>query len=155
MALSDERPQLALMIRIRRQACAIPLSHVSEVLRPLPIEATPSQLDALLGVTILRGHPVPVIDASRLIGDGVSEPPGRFVALRVGQRTAVLAVNEVVGVRDLSDLTLESLPPLFREADSETVSRIGRLDQELLLVLRAARFVEDDLRIGTQVETPL
>jgi purine-binding chemotaxis protein CheW len=142
----------ALLMRIGQRTCALALSHVSEVLRPLPIEQVFGKPDAFLGLTILRGAPVPVIDAARLAGWGETIAAKRFVALRVARRSAVLAVDAVLGIRELSGLALEALPPLFLDAPSETVSRIGHLDNELLLVLRATRFVEDDLRGEAAVE---
>jgi purine-binding chemotaxis protein CheW len=52
-----------------------------------------------------------------------------------------LAVEEVVGVRDLSAASLAELPPLLGEAAAEVVATVGALDAELLVVLRSARWV--------------
>ena len=40
---------------------------------------------------------------------------------------------------------LEQLPPLLRDAATETIDAIGTLDAELLFFLRTARIVPDDL----------
>ena len=83
-----------------------------------------------------------MIDAARLAGWGDGRAVTRFVALRVAGRSAVLAVDDVIGIRDLSDVALEALPPVLLDAGGEAVSRIGHLDNALLLVLRAARFMQ-------------
>jgi purine-binding chemotaxis protein CheW len=118
---------------------------VAEILRPLPIEALATPVPSLLGLTTLRGQPVPVIDPARLLGEEGILAPARFIVLRVAGRTAILAVDEIVGVRDLPEGALAGLPPLLEEQGA-VISRIGQLDHDLLLVLRTARFVQDDLR---------
>ncbi len=148
MSPSAEKTHLALIARVGRRRCAIPLSQVTEVLRPLPIDALPTTLEAVLGVATLRGQTVPVIDPAQLIGEAASGKPTRFVALRMGERSTLLAVDEIIGVRDLAAGTLGSLPPLLQSVRAETVSQIGQLDQDLLVVLRSARFFESDLQAG-------
>ena len=130
-----------MVVAIGGRRCAIPLSEVSEVLRPLPIEPLPSPLPAVLGATVVRGVTVPVIDPARLLG-GDPSSVRRFVVLRLGERRAVLAVDDIHGIQDLAGLGSESLPPLLHNPESEAIQAIGRLDHELLLVLQAARLVE-------------
>jgi purine-binding chemotaxis protein CheW len=144
VSASPEKTHLALVIGIGGRRCAIPLSGVAEVLRPLPIDPLPSPIEAVLGVTVLRGAAVPVIDPALLLEGEVSRP-GRFVVLRLGARRAILAVAEIHGVQDLAGLPLEALPPLLRDAASEAIENVSRLDRELLLVLNAARLVQAPL----------
>src|SRR5262245_46180333 len=88
----------SLVCRVAGRLCALPLGSVIETMRPLPLRRVAGAPAFLLGIGIVRGEPVPVIDAARLLAD-IAAPPTRYVSVRVGERRAVLAVEEVLGVR--------------------------------------------------------
>jgi purine-binding chemotaxis protein CheW len=121
---------------------AIPLADVVETMRPLPIEPVAAAPGCVLGLAIIRGRPLAVVDVARLVGGG-SGRPGRFVTVRAGAREVALAVDEVIGVRTLTADALADLPPLLRDADGAAVDAIGALDAELLFVLGGARLVSE------------
>lgn len=136
-----------LVTRVGGVACAIPIEHVVETLRPLPVEPIGRSDDAALalveGLAMIRGAPVPVVDVRRLLGI----PGGRaarFVVVRTGDRRTALAVDEVIDVSRIDLDTLSRLPPVLGGADRRVVSTIGSRDAELLVVLDAARVLPDD-----------
>jgi purine-binding chemotaxis protein CheW len=141
-AETELRPSL--LCRIADRLCALPLEHVIETMRPLPIEPVEGAPDAVRGLSIVRGVPIPVVDASRFFGPQATAP-GRFVTLRVGERVAALAVDAVIGVRGLAVPSLEKLPALLGAAAADSVAAIATLDAELLLVLDGARLIPDEL----------
>jgi purine-binding chemotaxis protein CheW len=130
-----------LMCRIGSLIGALALEDVRETMRPLPVEPLAGAPSFVLGLSIVRGFPVPVLDAGRLLNSAAPHPPSRFVSLKLGERTASLAVDAVLDIRALNAGILSETPPLLREAGSEIVSTIGALDARLLLVLEAARLV--------------
>ena len=135
-----------LMCRAIASLVAIPLEHVAETLRPLPISQFDGVPPFVLGVSIVRSVPTAVVDLNRLIKPDTGAPassPRRFVSLRVGQRMIALAVDDVVGVRALAEGALTALPPLFREIDGACLSSIGTLDAELVLLLEASRVMPE------------
>jgi purine-binding chemotaxis protein CheW len=134
-----------LLCRIGSRIGALSLNDVREVMRPLPIEPLAGAPPFVLGLAILRGSPAPVIDAGRLLGPVGLPSPARFVSLRLGERTAALAVDAVLDVRALGAGTIADIPPLLREAGTDVASAIGALDTKLLLVLEAARLVPESL----------
>jgi purine-binding chemotaxis protein CheW len=141
-----------LLCRIGSCIGALALKDVRETMRPLPIEQLPGMPPFVLGLAIIRGFPTPVVDAGRLLNPSsppstpiFSPSPARFVSLKLGERTAALAVDAVLDVRSLPAETLSNIPPLLRGGDAELVSAIGALDAKLLLVLEAARLVPDAL----------
>ena len=147
-ATRSPAPSPSLIFRARGRLCAVALEHVLETMRPLPVDTVPGVPGCVSGLAVLRGAAVPVIDVARLLGapPGVAPegaPGARFVAVRVGDRTVALAVEAVVGVRALDLRAFGELPPLLRDADADAVASVGTLDDELLLVLRAARLVPD------------
>jgi len=151
-ALTDRPlPQgLALVCRARTRLCALPLAQVVETMRPLPVTPVSGAAPFVAGLSVIRGAPVPVVDLGALLSRSEPPSPTRFATLRLEGRRVALALEAILGVRDLPG-TLAPLPPLLADASSEAVSAIGRLDAELLLVLEAARIVPDSVWAGLHV----
>lgn len=105
-------------------------------MRPRPIERVAGAPPFVLGLAIVRGVPLVVVDARVLVGAAVSEPK-RFVTIRVDERSVVLAVDGVEGVVEMD--AADAMSPLV---DSPMIDAIARLDDRLLMVLRTARIVE-------------
>ena len=130
-----------LSLRAGGRHCALPLSMVVEVLRPLPVEALRDTPDFLLGMSVLRGRPVPVLDLARLLGDAHSEA-GRWLHLRLGDRPLALAVDSVDGVQRFEQVEWQRLPTLFDQAEpAPSVARLAELDHQLLTQLDAMRLL--------------
>lgn len=134
---------LSLVCRVDRRLCALPLRHVIETMRPLPVETVADSPPFVLGLAMIRGAPVPVVDAARLLGEADS-PAGRWIALTVGSRQVALAVASVLGVRPLPVGARHALPPLLKDARRDLVAELGLLDDALLLVLQGGRLLSDD-----------
>jgi purine-binding chemotaxis protein CheW len=135
---------LSLFCGVQARLCALPIENVLEIMRPLPIERLAGVPRFVRGLAVIRGAPMPVIDASCLLG-GVETTPSRFVTMKAGERLVALAVDSVLGIRSIPAGSLRELPPVFRDAATGVVSAIGALDAQLLLVLQSARLVPDDL----------
>ena len=148
--------QALLICRVGSRLCGIPLEHVLETMRPLPVESLGHAPGFVDGLSLIRGRPTPVLDASRLLG-AATEPTarGRYVTLRLGERCAALAVDAVLGVRQIDLAELGELPALLRE-HNELVAALGALDHELFLVLERARLVPEAVwaALDAQVHAP-
>ena len=147
-----EENERFLLCRIGSIFGALALRDVREIMRRLPIEALAGMPPFVLGLAVIRGSPTPVIDAARLLGPSAapflpntSPASGRFVSLKLGERTAALAVDTVLVVGSMSAGTLADMPPLLGETATELVSAIGALDSKLLIVLKAARLVPNSI----------
>ncbi|MGE0453564.1 MAG: chemotaxis protein CheW [Vicinamibacteria bacterium] len=143
--------KVTLVCRARARLCALPIEAVVETMRPLPVSELPGAPPFVRGVSLIRGSPVPVVDVGGLLGDLGSAGTTRFVLLRLGERRVALALEEVLGLRELPAQQLGELPPLLRDA-SEVVPRVAALDSELLHVLAAARLVPDSVWQAPQGE---
>jgi purine-binding chemotaxis protein CheW len=149
------RSVICLLSRVGTRTCAVPVELICETMRPLPIEPMAGMPSFVLGVSVVRGTPVPVIDAARMLGAAADAlPPGRFVSMRIGARVAVLAVDAVLGVRDITRGSLDELPPLMGEASTDVVEAIGMLDSGLLLILRSGRIVPPAVWAALNAEHP-
>jgi purine-binding chemotaxis protein CheW len=107
----------------------------------------------VLGVSVIRGVPVPVVDTAKLLGAGGTVAQ-RVVTLKIGERRVALAVDGVVGVRALPAVSLDDVPPLLRDAGDDTLAAIATLDDQLLLVLRGARIIPESLWQSLDAEGP-
>jgi purine-binding chemotaxis protein CheW len=134
----------ALLFRVRSRLCALPITHVVETMRPLPIEPLANMPIAVKGMAMIRGVPMPVVALSALLDDDHAVS-GRFVTVRAGKDQIALTVDSVLGVRQIALTSLQELPPLLRDADNDAVSAIGAVDAELLLILNATRLVPDGM----------
>lgn len=143
----------SLVFRVHNHLAAIGLVHVTEVLRPLPVEPLAGMPPYVQGICVLRGRPVPVVDVARLLGRDDGERGGsreraaahkseRFVGVRTGTQTAALVVDTVVGIRDVP---LDLLHDLSSVTNSATCAAVGTVDAEPLLLLAAARLIPESV----------
>ncbi|HWJ34839.1 MAG TPA: chemotaxis protein CheW [Steroidobacteraceae bacterium] len=138
-----------LLVRVQSRVCAVPLMHVVETMRPLPLEPIAGMPAFVRGVSLIRGVPTPVVDLGLVLGvlggvalNGAAE---RLVTLRFGNRQVALSVDAVLGVRDLDLSTIQELPPLLSGAPQNIIDAMGMLDDEMLMVLRAGWELPDEV----------
>jgi purine-binding chemotaxis protein CheW len=142
--VTGEVPDLWLLLRAGGQLCALPLAHVDETMRPQPVRAVAGAAPFVRGVAVIRGLPVPVVDAASVLTQAEASSNGtRFVVLETGERRVALAVDEVVGVRRIDHTLLSDVPPLLAVAREDVLAAIATLDSELLMVLRSGKLVPD------------
>lgn len=139
-----------MLCRIGKQLCAVPLTHVVETMRPLPVRPMPGRPAFMAGLSLVRGAPLPVVNGATLIGESAGTP-SRFVTLQVGSRQVVLAVQDVVGIRAMDADLLHGLPPLLAGAQDDTVTTIGALDSEFLWLLDASKLVPANLSMASEL----
>jgi purine-binding chemotaxis protein CheW len=136
---------LALVFRAGAFTCALPISNILEIMRPLGVEPLVNMPMFVRGLAIIRGTPVPVVDLGALLGTDRDRPPTRFVTIRIGERRVALGVHEVIGVRDLQPFSISEMPPLLSEAGRETIEALGLLHSELLLLLQTGGLAPREL----------
>jgi purine-binding chemotaxis protein CheW len=137
-ALAQPSTRSALLCRVASLICGLPLEHVRETMRPLPLEPFGGMPAFVDGLSIIRGVPVPVVDLARLLGNESNARRARLVVVKVAQRHVALSVEQVIGVRALEVAAGAVLPPLLASARTDFVSVVGALDARLLLVLESA-----------------
>ncbi len=140
----NNSPGSCLIVSIGQARVALPLEHVDETMRPLPVAALAGAPSFVRGASIIRGEPTPVVDLAALLGMGGGET-GRFVVIRAGGRPVALAVGGVLGIRNLKDVPLGALPGLLGDVRGDLVAALGAADEQLLVVLGAGRIVGDEV----------
>lgn len=134
----------SLLLRVGGRLCALPIAQIKETLRPLPVEPFAGAPVGVAGLAMVRGAPTPVVELANLL-DGPAAAPGRFVIATDGGKLLALAVDAVLGIRGIPKSTLGTMPSLLGAARHDAVAAIGTLDDQLLLLLDAARMVPDSL----------
>ncbi len=140
--MSGSQDSYCLIASVGTITCAIPIEHVVETMRPLPIEPLGNLPAFVRGLAIVRGTPMPVVDAAILLGITGGEP-ARFVVVRIADRRLALAVDRVVEVRRIARAALSAMPPLLRAVES--VAAVGAADAGLLVLLEVARTVPPEV----------
>src|SRR5215207_6190786 len=105
------REARVLLARAGALLCALPVLSVRETMRALPIRPARGGLPFVLGVAVIRGAALPVLDLAAFLGAGAGRGR-RFVVVRAGPRQLALSVDEVLGVSQLDASTLEQTPLL-------------------------------------------
>lgn len=134
-----------LVCRVGAKVCGLPLEHVRETMRPLPLQRLAHLPGFVSGLSVIRGKPTPVLDARVLLGAPTDAAPARYVTLQLGERAAALAVDGVLGVHGVSLETLDGLPAVAGAAQNPHVAALGMLDAELLVLLEHTHLVPDAL----------
>lgn len=129
-----------LIVQAGALRCALPLAHVREVMRPLPVKTAAGLASGVLGASVIRGVPLPVLSLAHLLHQPQVEP-ARFVVLRTPGRDCVLAVDAVHSIDHLPADTWQQLPSLLRRVES--AEQIGAEDQDLIVSLSMARIVSE------------
>jgi purine-binding chemotaxis protein CheW len=68
MADAFSKQRRSLVVGVKGRLCAVPLTHVIEIMRPLPVEPISDVPLFVQGVSIIRGIPTPVVDLGALLG---------------------------------------------------------------------------------------
>lgn len=133
-----------LMVRVRTWMCALPARFVIEVMRRLPIQPVVGAPPFILGMSIVRGEVTPVLALGILLGSSERTLPERFVLVQVGQRRAVIGVDEVLGIDVIEEKRLDDAPGLLSEVLPRDVTRIGVLDRSVLVMLEGGKLLSED-----------
>src|SRR4051794_7040755 len=90
----------SLVFRAGSLLCALGVDDIIETMRPLPTRPLAGTPAFVLGISVLRGVPTPVIDVARLLGGGSGEAE-RYVAVRTERGAVALATGAIVGIRSV------------------------------------------------------
>jgi purine-binding chemotaxis protein CheW len=142
--MREEARKPLLSVHAGGHRAGLPLASVREIMRPLPIAGVAGAPAFVLGLSLIRGVSVPVVDLGALLGEASERKSfTRFVRLELGTRSVALAVQAVSGVVEVAPASLGAMPPLLSRAASTLVETLALHDSELLLVLATGRLVAE------------
>lgn len=134
-----DRPEFFLIVRAGSLRCALPLSRVREVMRPLPLKAARGAVPGVVGAAVVRGEPLAVISLCALL-DQAGGAEARFVVVHTAGRACVLAVDGVEAIAPLEESAWQKLPKLLQNLDA--ADEIAAVDEELVVTLNLGRVLE-------------
>jgi purine-binding chemotaxis protein CheW len=140
-----------LVVRAGSWTCALPLECVLETMRMLPRQDLAGAPSYVLGASLIRGVAVPVMSLAGLLQRRTGEVFARLVLVRCEQRAVALAVDAVLGIKQLPVTDAMALPPLMSELSRHHVESLSRLDGELVAVLSAARLYPEPIPVGVDL----
>jgi purine-binding chemotaxis protein CheW len=121
-------------------------------MRPLPVEPLAGAPEGVVGMSVVRGHPTPMVDlAALLTGRNAGANWSRLVTIEAGARTVGLLVDGVTDVREVNASRFAALPPLWEGERPPAVAGVGALDRELYFILDSMKMlgaVEADVGRG-------
>jgi purine-binding chemotaxis protein CheW len=141
---AEDSSALSLVFRAGPLLCALRLDEVVEIMRPLVVRHLAGTGSYVLGVTIMRGVPTPVIDVARLVG-GEPAAVARFVAVRTERGPIAFATGEVLGIRAAAPDAAAQHSALLGGASSRLVAGVGTIGAEPVLLLQSLRVVPDEV----------
>ncbi len=135
------KPRQFCTFYLDRSLYGVEVNKVQEVLRDQEMTPVPLAPDVVRGLINLRGQIVTAIDLRRRIGRPAREGGGRSmnVVLRTEEGAVSLLVDEIGDVVEVEDSILERPPENLRGVSRELISRVAKLDRELLILLDTER----------------
>jgi purine-binding chemotaxis protein CheW len=95
-------------VRVGDERYALSVEHVLEIVDLGTVTPVPGSRDAVLGVHVLHGEVIAAADLAAVLGIANEGPSRRLVVAAQGTvRRAALAVDEVLGVGELGELSPE------------------------------------------------
>ena len=121
-------------------AYAVHISHIAEILKPLPITEVPRARRDVVGVMSVRGRLVTVLDLKRRfsiapkVGEAPSDYKYRILLVDAGEELIGFIVDEVLQVYRLAEDEIEPASALGGDQPSH-ITGVGRPHAGPLLVL--------------------
>lgn len=129
--------------QIGEELYGIDIHVVQKIDRVQPVTKLPKSLPFIEGVINLRGKVIPVIDMARRFGMRPAEAGSRtrIIIVRISGRGVGLVVEEVKGVLQLKESSIDPAPPLAFPVDQRYVEAVGRIEGGLIILLNLDRLL--------------
>lgn len=113
--MRDSSPADLLRCGVGGRTIGLPAGIVRDIAEPAAVTPLPGAPAEVLGIAVLRGAPVTIVDGRRLAGEAADAPITAFVLCEVGGRRIGVAVDDVLGLGgDSAPFDLAArLVPLF------------------------------------------
>ncbi|MDD5558917.1 chemotaxis protein CheW [Candidatus Methylomirabilis sp.] len=150
-----QSPVITLIVfDIDGQRYALPLHDVERVLPMVAVSPLPQAPAVVLGVMNLHGQVIPVLDLRRHFGLPIRDYglTARLLVIRTSRRILTLAVDEVLGVREIAQETITRPDALLSGIGH--VAGIVTLADGLLFIhdVEACLSLDEEQRLTTALE---
>jgi len=121
-------PETLIVFRVGLLWLGIDVRHVREVARAVAPSVPLPDTAGVAGVIVLRGESTAVVDVRRVLGLACEAPDrrARMIAVRHNEATVCLLVDQIEGLRDVSDAHLEAPPSIMVDVDAQWLEYVMR-----------------------------
>lgn len=154
-AATEQTVEKCLTFRLGDEVYGIGILKVQEIIGMLDVTSIPRSPDHLRGVINLRGRIIPVVDLRRRFGLEAAEDTDITcvivvqVSAATGPVTIGVIVDEVREVVGISADQIEDVPDLGAGVDASFISGVGKLDQQVVLLLDIDNVLKSDAVNGS------
>jgi purine-binding chemotaxis protein CheW len=145
-AAGDE--QQLVVFQLGAELYGVEIARVHEIIRLMAITSVPRAPSFVEGVINLRGKVIPVVDLRRRFGLPQAERTraSRIVVVELGDHVVGIIVDGVSEVLRVETSTIEPPSPVVAGLDSESLSGIAKVDEQLIILLDLDRVLAREER---------
>lgn len=132
--------------RVGKELYGLNITTIREIDKMQPITKLPKALPFVEGVINLRNSIIPVIDLAKRFGLPPISPgrQTRIIIARLAGQSVGLVVDQVTEVHNLEASSIEPPPPLAFDIDHRYVQGVGRIKEELIIILNLDRLLSTE-----------
>ncbi|MPM83461.1 Chemotaxis protein CheW [bioreactor metagenome] len=142
---SDTQKGKYLTFNLGKDEYGIEIRHVTEIIGIQSFTEIPQLEHYVKGVINLRGQVIPLMDVRLRFGMPFREYDNRtcIIVININDMSLGLIVDCVLEVLAIGDENI-SLPPSFKVGNQNLISGIGKIGNEIKLLLDCNKLVSDD-----------
>lgn len=125
---------------------AIPIDRVERILPDQAITRLPRTPKMFLGVFDLRGETVPTIDLRLRFEMPENPEPGNLVVVFTSSGRCAFRVDTVDGIVNLTEADIDKSPDLFDRKGDDFIAGIGKVGEQLIVLLECDEIIPQKLR---------
>jgi purine-binding chemotaxis protein CheW len=143
----DEVLQLV-TFRLGNEEFGVNIHELQEIIRMMPITRVPKAPSFVEGVVNLRGQVIPIIELRKRIGMASAEHDKgtRIIVVQIDRKTVGFIVDQVGEVKRIPSRVVEPPPPIVAGIESEYINGVGKLEDQLLILLDLNRLLSEEER---------
>jgi len=146
MAEEDTQKGRYLIFFIDKESYGIEIKYVTEIIGIQPITSVPEMPDYIKGIINLRGKIIPVIDVRIRFNKESREYGDRscIIVVDIRDMSVGLIVDSVSEVVTINDEDIADLPIMNKESQNHFVKNIGKVGNEVRLLLDCHKLLTDE-----------
>lgn len=146
MTEEDTQKGRYLIFTIDKDCYGIEIRYVTEIIGIQPITAVPELPDYFKGIINLRGKIIPVIDVRLRFRKEAKEYNDRtcIIVVDIKDLSVGLIVDSVSEVAVINEADISEMPHINQENQNRFVKNIGKIGNEVRLLLDCERLLTDE-----------
>jgi purine-binding chemotaxis protein CheW len=121
----------------RNANCDIPIMQVQEIIKPPAVTRIPNMPDFLEGIINLRGKIIPIVDMRKRfrLEQREKTEETRIIVVAIEGQSVGLVSDYVSDVIRLPKGSIDPVPSVVSQVESEYLSGVGKVDKRLIILL--------------------